>query len=113
MNSVRAKNIEWIHSAMSANSNNGFSKAELNDLIDGLLYRFISNKYNIKNIISGFEKDYSLDAGTGLLLFKHLVADKRIILDMDKPINLSQTGKSFYIPEISDKGGNNDVKVYG
>ncbi len=113
INSVRAKNIEWVHSAMSADSNNGFSKAELNDLIDGLLYRFISNKYNIKNIISGFEKDYSLDAGTGLLLFKHLVADKRIILDMDKPINLSQTGKSFYIPEISDKGGNNDVKVYG
>lgn len=113
INDVRAKNIEWVHSAMTTDGNNGFQKAEFDDLFDGLLYRFINTKQSIKNIIVGFEKDYSLDVGMGLLLFKRLVADKRIVLDMDKPINLSQTGKSVYIPEISDKGGNNDVKVYG
>ena len=113
INDVRAKNIEWVHSAMTTDGNNGFQKAEFDDLFDGLLYRFINTKQSIKNIIVGFEKDYSLDVGMGLLLFKRLVAEKRIVLDMDKPINLSQTGKSVYIPEISDKGGNNDVKVYG
>lgn len=113
INSIRAKNIEWVHSAMSADSNNGFSKAELEDLLDGLLYRTVDNKQSIKKVILEYEKDYSLDAGTGLLLFKHLVAHKRIILDMDKPINLNQTGKSINMPEISDKGGNNGVKLYG
>jgi len=113
INSVRAKNIEWVHSAMSVDSNNEFSKAELDDLIDGLLYRTVDNKQSIKKIILEYEKDYSLDAGTGLLLFKHLVAHKRIILDMDKPVNLNQTGKLINIPEISDKGGNNGVKLYG
>ena len=113
INDVRAKNIEWVHSSMTTDGNNGFQKAEFVDLFDGLLYRFINTKQSIKNIIVGFEKDYSLDVGMGLLLFKRLVAEKRIVLDMDKPINLSQTGKSVYIPEISDKGGNNDVKVYG
>lgn len=113
INDVRAKNIEWVHSVMNSDDCNGLSKAEFDDLFDGILYRFIDNKQSIKNIIAGFEKDYSLDVGTGLLLFKRLVAEKRIVLDMDKPINLSQTGKSVYIPEISDKGGNNDVKVYG
>ncbi|MBC8587621.1 TnsA endonuclease C-terminal domain-containing protein [Paratissierella segnis] len=113
INDVRAKNIEWVHSSMTTDGNNGFQKAEFDDLFDGLLYRFINTKQSIKNIIVGFEKDYSLDVGMGLLLFKRLVAEKRIVLDMDKPINLSQTGKSVYIPEISDKGGNNDVKVYG
>ncbi|KOA19460.1 transposon Tn7 transposition protein TnsA [Clostridium homopropionicum DSM 5847] len=113
INDVRAKNIEWVHSAMNSDDCNGLSKAEFDDLFDGILYRFIDNKQSIKNIIAGFEKDYSLDVGMGLLLFKRLVAEKRIVLDMDKPINLSQTGKSVYIPEISDKGGNNDVKVYG
>ena len=113
INDVRARNIEWVHSAMNSDDCNGPSKAEFDDLFDGILYRFIDNKQSIKNIIAGFEKDYSLDVGMGLLLFKRLVAEKRIVLDMDKPINLSQTGKSVYIPEISDKGGNNDVKVYG
>ena len=113
INDVRARNIEWVHSAMNSDDCNGLSKAEFDDLFDGILYRFIDNKQSIKNIIAGFEKDYSLDVGMGLLLFKRLVAEKRIVLDMDKPINLSQTGKSVYIPEISDKGGNNDVKVYG
>ncbi len=113
INDVRAKNIEWVHSAMNSDDCNGLSKAEFDDLFDGILYRFIDNKQSIKNIIAGFEKDYSLDVGMGLLLFKRLVAEKRIVLDMDKPINLSQTGKSVYMPEISDKGGNNDVKVYG
>lgn len=113
INDVRARNIEWVHSAMNSDDCNGLSKAEFDDLFDGILYRFIDNKQSIKNIIAGFEKDYSLDVGMGLLLFKRLVAEKRMVLDMDKPINLSQTGKSVYIPEISDKGGNNDVKVYG
>lgn len=113
INDVRAKNIEWVHSVMNSDDCNGLSKAEFDDLFDGILYRFIDNKQSVKNIIAGFEKDYSLDVGTGLLLFKRLVAEKRIVLDMDTPINLSQTGKSVYIPEISDKGGNNDVKVYG
>ncbi|WIV12840.1 TnsA endonuclease C-terminal domain-containing protein [Proteiniborus sp. MB09-C3] len=113
INDVRAKNIEWVHSVMNSDGCNGLTKAEFDDLFDGILYRFIDNKQSVKNIIAGFEKDYSLDVGMGLLLFKRLVAEKRIVLDMDKPINLSQTGKSVYMPEISDKGGNNDVKVYG
>lgn len=113
INDVRAKNIEWIHSTMTSDGCNGLSREEFDDLLDGLLYRFDDNKQNIKNIILGFEKDYSLDEGTGLFLFKRLIADRRIILDMDKPINLNQIGKSICIPEISGKGGNSSVKVYG
>ncbi|WP_457945396.1 TnsA endonuclease C-terminal domain-containing protein [Caproiciproducens sp. LBM24188] len=113
INDVRAKNIEWIHSAMTSDGCNGLSREEFDDLLDGLLYRFADNKQNIKNIILGFEKDYSLDVGTGLFLFKRLIADRRIILDMDKSINLNQIGKSICIPEISGKGGNSSVKVYG
>ena len=101
INDVRAKNIEWVHSVMNSDDCNGLSKAEFDDLFDGILYRFIDNKQSIKNIIAGFEKDYSLDVGMGLLLFKRLVAEKRIVLDMDKPINLSQTGKlRQYLPAI-------------
>ena len=101
INNVRAKNIEWVHSAITSDNNNNFLKDEFDDFLDGLLYRFIDNKQSTKKVILEYERDYSLDAGTGLLLFKRLVADKRIILDMDKPINLNQIGKSVYIPEIS------------
>ena len=113
INTVRAKNIEWIHSAITSDNTNGFSNDEFADLLDGLLYRLVDNQRSIKRIISEFEKDYSLDTGTGLFLFKRLIANIRIILDMDKPININQTRESIYIPELSGKGGNNGVKVYG
>lgn len=112
INDVRAKNIEWIHSAMTSDDCNGLSRDEFDDLLDGLLYRLIDNQQNIREIISRFEKDYSLDAGAGLLLFKHLIAGKRIAHDMDKPINLNESGSSLRLPEISGKGGHEVVKVY-
>ena len=112
INDVRAKNIEWIHSAMTSDDCNGLSRDEFDDLLDGLLYRLIDNQQNIREIISRFEKDYSLDAGAGLLLFKHLIAGKKIALDMDKPINLNESGSSLRLPEISGKGGHEVVKIY-
>lgn len=112
INDVRAKNIEWIHSAMTSDDCNGLSRDEFDDLLNGLLYRLIDNQQNIREIISRFEKDYSLDAGAGLLLFKHLIAGKRIALDMDKPINLNESGSSLRLPEISGKGGHEVVKIY-
>jgi hypothetical protein len=112
INDVRAKNIEWIHSAMTSDGCNRLSIDEFNDLLDGLLYRLIDNQQNIREIISRFEKDYSLDAGAGLLLFKHLIAGKRIALDMDKPINLNESGYSLRLPETSGKGGHEVVKIY-
>jgi TnsA endonuclease C terminal./TnsA endonuclease N terminal. len=112
INDVRAKNIEWIHSAMTSDDYNGLSKDDFDELLDALLYRLIDNQQNIRKIISRFEKDYSLDAGAGLLLFKHLIAGKRIALDMDKPINLNESGSSLRLPEISGKGGHEVVKVY-
>ena len=112
INDVRAKNIEWIHSAMTSDDCNGLSREEFDDLLDGLLYRLIDNQQNIREIISRFEKDYSLDAGAGLLLFKHLIAGKKIALDMDKPINLNESGSSLRLPETSGKGGHEVVKIY-
>ena len=112
INDVRAKNIEWIHSAMTSDDCNGLSRDEFDDLLDGLLYRLIDNQQNIREIISRFEKDYSLDAGAGLLLFKHLIAGRRIVVNIDKPINLNESGSSLRLPEISGKGGHEVVKVY-
>lgn len=112
INDTRAKNIEWIHSAMTSDDCNGLSRDEFDDLLNGLLYRLIDNQQNIREIISRFEKDYSLDAGAGLLLFKHLIAGKRIALDMDKPINLNESGYSLRLPETSGKGGHEVVKIY-
>lgn len=112
INDVRAKNIEWIHSAMTSDDYNGLSKDDFDELLDALLYRLIDNQQNIRKIISEFEKDYSLDAGVGLLLFKHLIAGKRIAFNMDKPINLNESGSSLRLPEISGKGGHEVVKVY-
>ncbi|WP_213818280.1 TnsA endonuclease C-terminal domain-containing protein [Garciella nitratireducens] len=114
INSVRAKNIEWVHSSMNSNINNGFTKDEFDDLQNGLLYRLADSRQNLKKTISTFEKDYSLETGTSLFLFKRLVGNKRIILDMDKSININQMdSKSIYIPKVSGSEGGNDARLYG
>lgn len=88
INMVRAKNIEWLHSAIGRNDYTEFSQGDFENLLDGLLCRLKDNSDSIRDILSGFEQDYEVDKGVGLLLFKHMVANRLIMVNMDKPINL-------------------------
>lgn len=88
INSIRAKNIEWIHSLLSYDDDNGVDTAELDDLSDEFIYRLIGNEQPIRSAISSFECDYNLDSGKGILLLKYLIVKRKITIDIDKPISL-------------------------
>ena len=102
--SIRSKNIEWLHTALMADEYNGFTKDDLNELSQGLLERFIKNQQNIRKIISEYETDYRLEPGIGLFLFKYLVANRKIHLNIDETININASGKSLVIIEKSVEG---------
>ena len=45
---------------------------------------------SINKVIFGYEEDYGLQKGNGLALFKDLLAEKIIAVDMNKVINLNE-----------------------
>lgn len=89
INTIRAKNIEWIHSMMNYEEENENNITELQDLTDAFLYRISESDETIRKTILSFEQDYNFDSGKGILFFKYLIAKRKIIIDMDKPINLN------------------------
>lgn len=108
--STRAKNIEWMHSVLTMEEHNDFRKDELNELSYGLLNRFSNTDETIRKVVSQFERDYGLESGSGLFLFKYLIAKKRIMLDMNEVINTSKSCSCLSMSEINQEvKGENEI----
>ncbi len=75
---VRAKNIEWVHSARYAYADAGLTEGELGELVEAFLLRLSQSSESIRKTALLFDKDYILAPGTGMFLFRHLLAVKRI-----------------------------------
>lgn len=86
---LKAKNIEWVHSALYSVEERGLSEIEVNDMSIILIESFLNSNITIRRIISKLDKDYNLQDGTSLFLFKYLIATKRIKVDMNKEININ------------------------
>jgi len=112
INSVRAKNIEWLHSVLTAEEYNGLSAEEMADLGEGLLYRLIGNQQPIRKVIAEYERDYCLETGTGIVLFKYLLSRRKLCMNMDEPLNLNLPATSLWIP-ADGKGELRDNGYYG
>jgi len=61
---------------------------EKDDIILALLQRIIDSNQPLRQILSLFEKDLHLAKGSGIALFKHLLARKYISVDLFTPLNL-------------------------
>ncbi|MFT4413351.1 TnsA endonuclease C-terminal domain-containing protein [Fredinandcohnia humi] len=94
---VKAKNIEWIHPARFLEGTTDFSKDDISYLTQILMESFYKNTKAIREITSSFDVQLNLEAGSGLLLFKHLLATKQIKIDMDKKIDLNQSAEVLEI----------------
>ena len=86
---AKARNIEWL-----------FSGSPLEELICGdekrnqsmeyFLYLYGDEKIRFPDILREVEQNFDLKAGTGICIFKTLVIHRKIILEMEKLINLSE-----------------------
>jgi len=101
---VKAKNIEWVHSARYAYVDAGLTEDDLIELGEAFLYRLSQSNKSIRKTALEFDKDYGLDPGTGIFLFRYLLAVKRIKVNMNEPINLNCLACSVDITEITKQG---------
>lgn len=86
---AKARNIEWL-----------FSGSPLEELICGdekrnqsmeyFLYLYGDEKIRFPDMLREVEQNFDLKAGTGICIFKALVIRRKIILEMEKSIDLSE-----------------------
>lgn len=100
INKQLARNIGWIQTA--------YDIQDYPDLISNFSYlrqdlmQYLSNPFETyQKAIARLEKNYQLEEGMGLILFKHLLATKQLKMDLSQKINLSeQVGKNIQVPVL-------------
>lgn len=103
---VPAKNIEFIHSSYHLDEY-GFEKEEqiiYRDYLLKLIAEFQDS--TIKEVVIQFDNQLNAESGTGLLIYKHLLAKKLVKINMNKPIDLEQPCSEII---ILDRGGDIDA----
>ena len=87
------QNISDILDYYNLQDNESFKEisiAEKDDIIIAFMQRLIGSDKSVRQISSLFEKDLYLAKGTGIALFKHLLARKYIGVDLFAPLNLDK-----------------------
>ena len=77
-----ASNVQWVHSYYHLETTNTLDITQLRNIANILKGKLRAKNTRIIDITIALEKEMNLEAGTGLYLFKHLVARKEIILDI-------------------------------
>ncbi|KGP76355.1 TnsA endonuclease [Desulfosporosinus sp. Tol-M] len=88
-----SQNVSDILDYYDLNDNEAFrdiSFEERDDIIIAFLQRLIDSPKTVRQISSLFEKDLHLEKGTGIALFKHLIAKKYISIDLFAPLRLDK-----------------------
>jgi hypothetical protein len=84
---ILARNIEWVHSAYRLEMNTEMDIAELHSLASILKSKLQENNNTINKVTTALDQEMNLESGTSLYLFRHLLAKKEIIIDMEAKIS--------------------------
>ncbi|RXI48176.1 heteromeric transposase endonuclease subunit TnsA [Clostridium tetani] len=87
-----ANNISFVHAYNDIrylDCFNQISKMELQDLIYEFIKRILDSNKNMRTICSQFDNDMSLKKGSGLSIFKYLIINKVINVDITKKIDIN------------------------
>ncbi|GAB6563722.1 heteromeric transposase endonuclease subunit TnsA [Bacillus cereus group sp. Bc222] len=91
---MMARNISYIHDYYDIRDYDVFQEMSsqlIEDLSLSLMQRLINDTRSIRTITNEFDIDTHLPFGSGVTLFYHLLAQKIIVIDMLKPLNLERS----------------------
>lgn len=104
-----AKNIEWVHSSKNDYEERGLTEKEVQLMCGALKDNIIRRNEVVAKILSEFDFEYNYQSGTGLYLFKYLIASKKLTVDMKNEININKLSSSDIRVPILMKGGKSIV----
>ena len=108
---IKAKNIEWVYSALDDSEERGIDNGTKMDLSKELIYKLMNSSNAVRKITALFDDEFQLEKGTGLYLFRYLIAIKNIKVDMDEKININLPASKL-IQEVEFEGGMRHGNVY-
>jgi len=91
------KNIEWIHQSLDTYEERGLTKEELQHCCEILINKFSDSNHSIRKITSDFDKENNIEVGTGLYIFKYLLASKQITVNMNERIDIAKSNPNIII----------------
>lgn len=101
---VIAHNISYVHGYKDISNLDCFINIETNEIKD-LVYEFIKrivdDERSMRAICSEFDNEMLLEKGSGLSIFKYLVINKIIEIDIKRRINVN---KNIPIIKVSEEG---------
>ncbi len=100
---IRIKNIEYVYSDYWLEATQQKTVEELRAISSILKRRLQKNDLKIKQITTSLDKELNLYSGTSLYIFKHLVARKEILMDMDNTKIYLDPSTQAILKIVSDK----------
>lgn len=103
INQQMSRNIGWALTAYDIQDypdlvgNIDFLKS---DMLNNLSF---NTERTFQSVFSMLERSYQLNEGMGLILFKHLIATKQIMMDMSRKIDLNKTIKTYGVQVLQVK----------
>lgn len=89
ISNVFAKNVEWVHSSLHSYNERGLTRDDITYLSSILKEQLLDSSHSIRKITANFDTEFNYESGTGLFIFKYLVASKQIKIDMNNPIDIN------------------------
>lgn len=86
----RSKNIEWVMPAFNLEEF-GLTKHETIQYAEQLIDCIAATDNSLSSILNSFDRQMRTEVGTGLLIFRHLIASRRIQINLDMEMNLERT----------------------
>lgn len=89
INRTKAKNIEWLHSSKTLHGI-PCSSETINTIALEFMDQYIETEISILDICGRIDNHYPVPPGIGLKIFKYLAVNKRISVNMNQPLMLSE-----------------------
>ena len=84
LNMVQVKNIEWLNPIISMN----YKHENISDIEMMIKSRYKTEEIPFNKLLEAIDSDYGFEAGTAVLVFKSMVANRKVVIDFSHPINL-------------------------
>lgn len=95
-----AKNLEWVRETLLEGDEVELDKEEMSARL--LRKLFNNNHLPVRKVLRVFDKNVGLPKGTGLFLFRYLIAKKEFRVNMNQTIDLSETVKNLSLMEMGE-----------
>ncbi|MFB6367710.1 TnsA endonuclease C-terminal domain-containing protein [Paenibacillus elgii] len=86
----RSKNIQWVITSQNV-QDHGITGSEMENYAEQLQQLLLRDHGTVGSVLSAFDTYNRLEVGTGVLIFRYLIANRYITINMDSEINLQST----------------------